>query len=237
MVRPRYDEHGLHINRRFLLETARETVGDGRILDFGCSDASGIQWGLRESVDVVGVDIQPIVEHPSLHICTPTTLPFADSSFDAIVSNMVFEHVMHPAEVLSELNRVLRPGGVMLHMWPSNEAIFEGHCRLFFAQNLRSERYLQLCHMLGFGIRRQKKRTSKEFAEKWLRYMDEQCNYLSRPALTQLFHDAGFSFEHRERDYLRYRLGSAPMLAGRLLQKLTTMVVLSRRLTEQHIES
>jgi SAM-dependent methyltransferase len=188
-------------------------------------------------VDVVGVDIQPIAEHPSLHICTPTTLLFADSSFDAIVSNMVFEHVMHPNEVLSELDRVLRPGGVMLQMWPSNEATFEGHCRLLFAQNLRSERYLRLCHMLVFGIRRQRKWTSKEFAEKWLRYMGEQCNYLLRTALTQLFHDAGFSFEHRERDHLRYRFGSDPMLAGRLLQKLTTMVDLSRRLSEQHTES
>ncbi len=237
MVRPRYDEHGLHINRRFLLETARETVGDGRILDFGCSDASGIEWGLRESVDVVGVDIQPIVEHPLLHVCAPTTLPFPDSSFDAVVSNMVFEHVMHPKEVLRELDRVLKPGGLMLHMWPSSEAVFEGHCRLLFAQNLRSERYLRLCHALGLGVRSQKKRGSREFAKKWLRYMDEQCNYLPRTELTQLFNDAGFSFEHRERDYLRYRFGSAPILAARLLQKVTTMVVLSRRLSEHSIQS
>lgn len=229
MVRPRYDEHELHVNRRFLLETAHQIVGDGSILDFGCSDSLGIEWGQRESVDVVGVDIQPIVEHPLLRTCTPTTLPFEDSSFDAIVSNMVFEHVMHPEEVLSELHRVLRPGGVMIHMWPSSETLFEGHCRLFFAHNLRSERYLRLAYSLGFGLRSSNKKTSREFAQKWLTYMETQCNYLPRREAGRLFEEAGFTFEHRELDYLRYRFGAAPLLTDRLLRKLTTMVVFSRR--------
>ena len=227
-MRPRYDEHELHVNRRFLLETAHRRVGDGAILDFGCSDASGIEWGIREGADVVGVDIKPIVEHPLLRTCTATTLPFADASFDAIVSNMVFEHVMHPQEVLRELHRVLRPGGFMMHMWPSSEAVYEGHCRLFFAQNLRSEIFLRVCHSLGFGVRRQNK-TAKEFARKWLRYMGEECNYLPRASFVRVFNESGFSFEHRERDYLRYRFGSAPVLADRLLRRTTTMVVLSRR--------
>ena len=228
-MRPRYDEHGLHVNRRFLLETAHRRVGDGAILDFGCSDSAGIEWGMREGADVVGVDISPIVEHPLLRTCTPTTLPFPDSSFDAIVSNMVFEHVMHPLQVLAELHRVLRPGGFMIHMWPSSEAVFEGHCRLFFAQNLRSARYLRLCYSLGFGIRRKKKRTPDDFASKWLRYMEDECNYLPRAELAALFNAAGFSFEHVERDYLTYRFGRAPILGDRLLRKLTTMVILSER--------
>ncbi|HEY0736075.1 MAG TPA: class I SAM-dependent methyltransferase [Herpetosiphonaceae bacterium] len=41
-------------------------------------------------------------------------LPFADRSFDTIVSWDVIEHVQDPAQMLSEFNRVLLPGGVAL---------------------------------------------------------------------------------------------------------------------------
>ncbi|HEY9094062.1 MAG TPA: class I SAM-dependent methyltransferase [Candidatus Cryosericum sp.] len=38
-------------------------------------------------------------------------LPFADASFDVCVMNDVFEHLSKPEVVLTEVNRVLRPGG------------------------------------------------------------------------------------------------------------------------------
>ena len=41
-------------------------------------------------------------------------LPFADRSFDTIVSWDVIEHVQDPARMLGEFNRVLLPGGVAL---------------------------------------------------------------------------------------------------------------------------
>jgi SAM-dependent methyltransferase len=40
--------------------------------------------------------------------------PFPDSEFDSIVSNEVFEHIFHPDKFLCEINRVLRPGGILL---------------------------------------------------------------------------------------------------------------------------
>ena len=228
MRRTRYEQAGLHVNRQFILETASSALPGGRILDFGCSDAAGIDWGRRNGVEVVGVDIRPIVEDDLLFTCGPTALPFEDDAFDAIVSNMVFEHVMHPEAVLRELHRVLRPGGLMIHLWPSSEAVFEGHCRLFFAQNLRSAAYLRLCFRLGFGVRGTKKKSPTQFAIKWLRYMEEGCNYLPYRELVRLFSEAGFSFEHAEHTYLTYRFGRSLPLADRLLRKITTMVVISR---------
>jgi len=118
----------------------------------------------------------------------------------------------------------------MMHLWPSSEATFEGHCRLMFAQNLRSRAYLEICYRMGLGLRGTKKRTPREFAEKWLRYMEEECNYLPYAQLVALFHDAGFSFEHREHDYLRYRFGRTVPGADRALRRVTTMAVLSRQL-------
>jgi SAM-dependent methyltransferase len=41
-------------------------------------------------------------------------LPFADESFDTVVSEDSFEHFLNPETVLSEASRVLRPGGTLL---------------------------------------------------------------------------------------------------------------------------
>jgi SAM-dependent methyltransferase len=198
-----------------------------RILDFGCGDSGGIEWGRRHGVEVLGTDLRLLPDEDRYFQCTPTSLPFENHAFDAIVSNMVFEHVMHPEAVLKELRRVLRPGGIMVHMWPSSAAVFEGHCRLLFAQNLRSRTYLRLCHRLGFGVPVKGSATSAEFATGWLHYMDEKCNYLPEAELRRLFVGAGFSFSHREHEYLRYRLGFSAPLLDRALRMLTTMVIMS----------
>ncbi|MCA9531094.1 MAG: class I SAM-dependent methyltransferase [Myxococcales bacterium] len=43
-----------------------------------------------------------------------TTLPFADASFDTVVSTLVLCTVPYPARTLEEVRRVLAPGGVLL---------------------------------------------------------------------------------------------------------------------------
>jgi SAM-dependent methyltransferase len=48
------------------------------------------------------------VEHCS---ADGAALPFADQSFDAVVSLQVLEHVKHPRRVVEEIARVLKPGG------------------------------------------------------------------------------------------------------------------------------
>lgn len=41
-----------------------------------------------------------------------TKLPFAGASFDLIVCQAAFKNFLHPVQVLDEMHRVLRPGGV-----------------------------------------------------------------------------------------------------------------------------
>ena len=51
------------------------------------------------------------------------TLPFADASFDAVVSTSVFEHLKQPDRAAAEVARVLRPGGVahmITHLYTSH---------------------------------------------------------------------------------------------------------------------
>ena len=55
--------------------------------------------------------------------------PFEDSSFDSVLCNQVFEHVFTPDEFMSEIARVLRPGGKLLitvpFVWDEHEQPFD----------------------------------------------------------------------------------------------------------------
>jgi ubiquinone/menaquinone biosynthesis C-methylase UbiE len=51
--------------------------------------------------------------------CEPHRLPATSSSFDAVYTWSVFEHVTNPSAVLAEIRRVLKPEGFLfLQLWP-----------------------------------------------------------------------------------------------------------------------
>jgi ubiquinone/menaquinone biosynthesis C-methylase UbiE len=50
-------------------------------------------------------------------------LAFADSSFDIVTLDSVIEHVENPAQVVREVGRVLRPGGVVYVVSPYKSSV------------------------------------------------------------------------------------------------------------------
>lgn len=56
--------------------------------------------------------------HPGVRHEDLAALSFADSTFDAVMVNDVFEHLPHLRTSLGELARVLKPGGVLLSTQP-----------------------------------------------------------------------------------------------------------------------
>jgi len=65
------------------------------------------------AVEYVGADL-PGNPDSTIVLNPDTTVPAAESSFDAVVSTQVLEHVDDPALYLSECFRVLKPGGRLL---------------------------------------------------------------------------------------------------------------------------
>lgn len=100
----------------------------GRILDIGCGDGlfSEILFEGKE-IDLVGMDFDArelkLAGHRGLYqdriAASAHNQPFPDESFDHILSNSVLEHIPNPALVLSEITRLLKPGGKMIITVPS----------------------------------------------------------------------------------------------------------------------
>jgi SAM-dependent methyltransferase len=57
-------------------------------------------------------------------------LPLADNSIDVVMSLQVLEHVQHPAQVIREVFRVLKPGGYALINYENYLSFWEPHYRV-----------------------------------------------------------------------------------------------------------
>ncbi|MCP5116769.1 MAG: methyltransferase domain-containing protein [bacterium] len=104
-------------------EFAASLPGDCRVLDAGAGEGQHTSSFARHRY--VGVDLavgDDSWDYSKLDcIATLSSLPFPDSSFDACLNVVTLEHVAEPAKVLSEISRILAPGGRFLiivpHAW------------------------------------------------------------------------------------------------------------------------
>ena len=104
---------------------AAELAGARRVLDVGCGEG---QVGRRARgtagvETVVGVDptwaqVAEAARRGGLIVgrASADALPFASGVFDAAVASLVFEHITDVDTALSEVARVLRPGGRFLFL-------------------------------------------------------------------------------------------------------------------------
>jgi SAM-dependent methyltransferase len=111
-------------------------IGPGtRVLEIGAGTGRLLHALRERGASVEGVELQQHLIDEA-HRCygplplqrvTGTALPYADASFDVIVSFDVFEHIPDSDAHLAEVWRVLRPGGPYLLQTPNKwtNVVFE----------------------------------------------------------------------------------------------------------------
>lgn len=109
---------------------ARTGADGGRLLDIGCGFGFFLREMKNKGWQVEGVEISPAgsrYTRDSLNIPVHTQpleeLDIADNVFDVVTLFYVIEHVHDPTKLLTEVNRILKPGGLILLRWPHSTPI------------------------------------------------------------------------------------------------------------------
>lgn len=134
--------HWWYVGMRRIVASFLETVASSnvhgrgwRILDAGCGPG-GTSRSLRQWGTVVGLDfaeeaVRLAQSGGGMAVVrgSVTALPFRSASFDLVTSFDVLYHVgvVDDGEALSEMARVLRPGGWLLVRVPAFEFLRTGH--------------------------------------------------------------------------------------------------------------
>ncbi len=121
----------------YLTETGRRKRPGSRLVDVGTGTGVYLSLSAKEprleGYEVVGIEPSPHLldharaAHPTLrfHAGTAYAAQEADASADVVTANFVFIHLRSPDLALLEIQRVLRPGG-LLYVVDVNDATFRG---------------------------------------------------------------------------------------------------------------
>ncbi len=216
--------------------------------------------GRREAMDICGVEVfyagsnarqaaaeRGLLGSAVLELGEGGVIPFVDRYFDFVISNQVFEHVENLDLVLTEIARVLKPGGRLLTLFPSREVIREGHCGVpmihwFSRESTLRLPYMRLMRALGLGYFKAGK-AQAEWARDFIGWLDSFTTYRTYCEVQASFRQAGFVLRHIEEDYIGFRLGRlslhrlaglarSALLAGSaraFCRRLAGMVILANR--------
>lgn len=104
-----------------LLDSFAEKVGEGKVLDAGCGPGRDTEYFTNKGLDATGVDLsEGMIEHAkennegTFHLMDIKNLEFQRNKFLGVWCNTVM-HFFPPEEmpeVLEELKRVLKSGGI-----------------------------------------------------------------------------------------------------------------------------
>jgi SAM-dependent methyltransferase len=156
------DEGAVYEERLALLEPYR---GASRLLDVGCSTGAFLSSARRKGWLVRGVELSlPAAQYASevrkldVFCGALAEARYPDGSFDVVNLWAVLEHVLNPVELISEIGRVLRPGGLLVFCVPNFDSL---------PIRLLGVRYRYICggHLFYF-------------TEKSVRFMLAQCGFL-----------------------------------------------------------
>lgn len=114
----------------------RYVTGSDVVLDVGSADGPSVAW-LHDKGRRVALDVDPRGLVPGDVCGSAMELPFASNTFDVVAAFDVVEHCEDDHKALSEIHRVLAPGGRLLMSVPA----YQWAWTHFDVQNQHHRRY------------------------------------------------------------------------------------------------
>ncbi len=198
-------------------DMGRPIARESRILDFGCGEGWMVYAFRKLGYNAFGTDIEP----PSLRVkellcqealaergaavlidmdANDQRIPFSSDYFDVVVSWDVMEHVHDHVRTLTEIKRVLKPGGESLHYFPARYRPIESHTSVPFGTIIRFQAYLYFWALMGFKNGGDKALPAHQVATKNYEFLKHHTNYLTRRQIRRLaercFGNVEFVEEH-----------------------------------------
>ena len=112
-----------------LAELAKSAARDCSVLDCCCGDGAYLQPLLDSAATVLGIDCSSVALERAGRRCPAAELieseidrelPLVDNSFDLVWCVDALEHIVDTQTALSEMRRVLRPGGELIVATPDH---------------------------------------------------------------------------------------------------------------------
>lgn len=126
-----------------------------KVLDVGCGQGGALEMFRDAGLDPLGVTLGPDVEvcrGKGLNVLEMdlSFLDFPDASFDLVWCRHAIEHSVFPFFTLSELHRVLRPGGVLYLEAPAPDTACRHQANPNHYSVLGKSMWLELIRRTGF---------------------------------------------------------------------------------------
>lgn len=192
----------LELHRDILSELGHSLKSGSRILDFGCGAGEMVSEYRNAGYDAYGCDVNLASHDALLRRIDPESyrLPFEDDFFDFVFSDQVLEHVQNHQLAFSEMRRVMKPGAIGLHIFPSKLKPTEGHVFVPLGGLIQNRYWLTLWALLGIRNSFQKARGFREVVDLNFKYLRERTNYLSKSeiiaAVSAYFDNLTFAEKH-----------------------------------------
>jgi SAM-dependent methyltransferase len=127
------DAHWWYRERRHLLARELRGLTPGRALDVGAAGGGNtrvlVEHGWRAAALEYGPDGAEVAARRGLPVlrADATSLPLGDGGLDLVVAFDVLEHLVDHDACVSEVRRVLRPGGTFLVAVPCDPNLWSEH--------------------------------------------------------------------------------------------------------------
>lgn len=220
-------ETGMSPNYSFVIRRALELAdaASPRVLDYGCGVGKLVALAREQGHNFDGADTyeghyanwSDAIVSGARGACTKIEngrIDAPDNHYNVVVSNQVFEHVFEPETALSEIARVLKPGGKFLALFPTNDVWFEGHLGVYFVHWLPARsgvqrQYLHALRKLGFGYYK-KGKPADQWATDSQNVLNDAVIYRPKRDIDRLWQSAfGASPVSDTTDYMRFRLAAS----------------------------